>query len=173
MANAYFRSVKEALKAKAPHKLYLGCRFNYGDFAGNAVQQWIVDIAAKYCDVVSFNRYTYSAYSLRPSKDRDFPMIIGEFHFGGVDRGLLHGGLRYGGSQENRADLYKHYVQDAVMNPYLVGTHWFQYNDQAVTGRGDGENYQIGFINVYDAPIRELIRAARSVGETMYELRSK
>ena len=63
MANAYFRSVKEALKAKAPHKLYLGCRFNYGDFAGNAVQQWIVDIAAKYCDVVSFNRYTYSAYS--------------------------------------------------------------------------------------------------------------
>lgn len=27
MANAYFRSVKEALKAKAPHKLYLGCRF--------------------------------------------------------------------------------------------------------------------------------------------------
>ena len=78
MANAYFRSVKEALKAKAPHKLYLGCRFNYGDFAGNAVQQWIVDIAAKYCDVVSFNRYTYSAYSLRPSKDRDFPMIIGQ-----------------------------------------------------------------------------------------------
>ena len=173
MANAYFRSVKEALKAKAPHKLYLGCRFNYGDFAGNAVQQWIVDIAAKYCDVVSFNRYTYSAYSLRPSKDRDFPMIIGEFHFGGLDRGLLHGGLRYGGSQENRADLYKHYVQDAVMNPYLVGTHWFQYNDQAVTGRGDGENYQIGFINVYDAPNWELIRAARSVGETMYELRSK
>lgn len=173
MANAYFRSIKNALKAKAPDKLYLGCRFNYGDYAGNAIQQWVVDIAAKYCDVVSFNRYTYSAYSLRPSRGLDFPMIIGEFHFGGLDRGLLHGGLRYGGNQENRADLYKHYVQDAVMNPYLLGTHWFQYNDQAVTGRGDGENYQIGFINVYDAPNQELIRAARSVGETMYELRSK
>lgn len=173
MANAYFRCVKNALKAKAPNKLYLGCRFNYGDFAGNAEQQWIVDIAAKYCDVVSFNRYTYSACSLRPSKGCDFPMIIGEFHFGGLDRGLLHGGLRYGGNQENRADLYKHYVQEAISNPYLVGTHWFQYNDQAVTGRGDGENYQIGFINVYDAPNWELIRAARTVGETMYELRSK
>lgn len=173
VANAYFRCIKNALKAKAPDKLYLGCRFNYGDFAGNPVQQWIVDIASKYCDIVSFNRYTYSAYSLHPSRNLDFPMIIGEFHFGGLDRGLLHGGLRYGGNQENRADLYKHYVQDAVTNPYLVGTHWFQYNDQAVTGRGDGENYQIGFINVYDAPNWELVRAARSVGETMYELRSK
>lgn len=173
MAHAYFRTIKQALKAKAPHKLYLGCRFNYGDYAGNPYQQWIVDIAAKYCDVVSFNRYTYSAYSLRPSRGLDFPMIIGEYHFGGLDRGLLHGGLRYGGSQANRADLYKHYVQDAVMNPYLLGTHWFQYNDQAVTGRGDGENYQIGFINVYDAPNPELVRAARSVGESMYELRSR
>ena len=173
MANAYFRCIKNALKTKAPNKLYLGCRFNYGDFAGNPVQQWIVDIAAKYCDIVSFNRYAYSAYSLRPSKNLDFPMIIGEFHFGGLDRGLLHGGLRYGGNQENRADLYKHYVQDALTNPYLVGTHWFQYNDQAVTGRGDGENYQIGFINVYDAPNWELVRAARSIGEIMYELRNK
>ena len=173
MAETYFCTVKEVLREYAPHKLYLGCRFNYGDFAGNAVQQWIVDVAARFCDVVSFNRYAYSAYSLHPSKECDFPMVIGEFHFGGMDRGLLHGGLRYGGNQENRADLYKHYVQDAIRNPYLVGTHWFQYNDQAVTGRGDGENYQIGFINVYDAPNKELIHAARLVGETMYELRYK
>lgn len=172
-ANTYFRSIKNALIKKAPYKLYLGCRFNYGDYAGNPYQQWIVNISAKYCDVVSFNRYTYSAYSLRPSADLDFPMIIGEYHFGGLDRGLLHGGLRYGGTQENRADLYKHYVEDAIQNPYIVGTHWFQYNDQAVTGRGDGENYQIGFINVYDAPNHELVEAARLTGEKMYELRSK
>lgn len=172
MANVYFRIIKEALKVKAPNKLYLGCRFNYGDYAGNPQQKWIVDIAARYCDVVSFNRYAYSAYSLRPTENMDFPMIIGEFHFGGMDRGLLHGGLRYGGNQENRADLYKHYVQDAVQNPWIVGTHWFQYNDQAVTGRGDGENYQIGFINVYDSPNWELVRAARTVGGSIYELRN-
>ncbi len=172
-ANTYFRCIKNALARKAPHKLYLGCRFNYGDYAGNPYQQWIVNISAKYCDVVSFNRYAYSAYSLRPSSNLDFPMIIGEYHFGGLDRGLLHGGLRYGGTQENRADLYKHYVEDAIQNPYIVGTHWFQYNDQAVTGRGDGENYQIGFINAYDAPNQELVEAARKTGENMYELRSK
>lgn len=172
MANVYFRIIKEALKAKAPNKLYLGCRFNYGDYSGNPQQRWVVDIAARYCDVVSFNRYAYSAYSLRPTENMDFPMIIGEFHFGGMDRGLLHGGLRYGGNQQNRADLYKHYVQDAAQNPWIVGTHWFQYNDQAVTGRGDGENYQIGFINVYDSPNWELVRSARAVGESMYELRN-
>ena len=58
------------------------------------------------------------------------------------------------------------------MISWIVGTHWFQYNDQAVTGRGDGEHYQIGFVNVYDSPNWELVRAARTVGETMYELRN-
>ena len=42
-------------------------------------------------------------------------------------------------------------------NPLIVGTHWFQYGDQATTGRGDGENYQIGFVDVCDTPYAETI----------------
>lgn len=170
-ANTLFKRIKAGLKFRAPDKLYLGCRFNYGDYSGNSTQRWIVDISSLYCDVVSFNRYLYSAFSLAPSPGKDFPMIIGEFHFGGLDRGLLHCGLRFGGDQDNRAELYANYVMDAVTNPNIIGAHWFQYSDQAVTGRGDGENYQIGFINVYDAPNKELIDAARQVGSKMYPAR--
>ena len=42
---------------------------------------------------------------------------------------------------------YGHYVSEALEHPAVVGTHWFQYRDQMVTGRGDGENYQIGFVD--------------------------
>ena len=40
-------------------------------------------------------------------------------------------------------------------------------------GRGDGEAYQIGFVDVCDRPYPELCRSARMVGETMYRKRSK
>ena len=76
-------------------------------------------------------------------------------------------------NQEDRARVYKNYVTGALNNPQIVGTHWFQYSDQATTGRGDGENYQIGFLDVVDTPYTETIQACREVGYSMYELRVK
>jgi hypothetical protein len=53
----------------------------------------------------------------------------------------------------------------------VVGAHWFQYQDQATTGRGDGENYQIGLVDVCDRPYPETIRACREVGYRLYGIR--
>jgi hypothetical protein len=54
-----------------------------------------------------------------------------------------------------------------------VGTHWFQLADQAVTGRPDGENYQAGFLTVGDVPQKEIIEASRTIGRTLYDIRSE
>ena len=69
--------------------------------------------------------------------------------------------------------MYTSYVQGALRNPWIVGTHWFQYADQATTGRGDGENYQIGFVDICDTPYPETIAASREVGDAMYAYRSE
>ena len=53
----------------------------------------------------------------------------------------------------------------------MIGTHWFQWRDQAVTGRDDGENYQIGFVTIADAPYPELVAAAREIAAGMYRRR--
>lgn len=163
-AETYFHTIKEELEKVAPHQLYMGCRFAWvNDLAARA--------AAKSCDIVSYNRYTYSVEDVQLPDDIDLPLIIGEFHFGALDRGMFHTGLRSTNSQQDRADAYAHYVRGALRNPFIVGTHWFQYKDQATTGRGDGENYQIGFIDVCDKPYRETIEASRAVGYAMYPLR--
>jgi len=60
-----------------------------------------------------------------------------------------------------------------LTNPQIVGTHWFQYGDQAFTGRGDGENYQIGFVDITDNPYPEIIEAARKIGYQLYQIRAK
>jgi hypothetical protein len=97
--------------------------------------------------------------------------MIGEFHFGALDRGLLHTGLRSVLDQSQRGEIYASYVRGAMANPFMVGTHWFQYGDQPLTGRGDGENYQIGLIDVCDRPYVETTEACRGVGYKMYEYR--
>ena len=40
-----------------------------------------------------------------------------------------------------------------------------------LTGRWDGEGYQIGFVDVADTPYPEMIKASREVGENMYTYR--
>ena len=164
IAETYFKIIREEVKKIAPNQLYMGCRF-----------AWVNDLAAsaatKFCDIVSYNRYSYNVENHRLPDGIDMPVIIGEFHFGALDRGMFHTGLRKTANQQDRADKYKSYVQGALRNPYIVGTHWFQYKDQATTGRGDGENYQIGFIDICDKPYSETIKACRQVGYTMYEYR--
>jgi hypothetical protein len=163
-AETYFSTVRRELKRVAPNQLYLGCRF-----------AWVNDRAAraatKFCDVISYNRYDYSVADLKLPDGADLPVIIGEFHFGALDRGLFHTGLKATQNQQDRADKYRDYVRGALRNPYIVGTHWFQYTDQPTTGRGDGENYQIGFVDICDNPYPEIVQAAREIGQSMYEYR--
>ena len=163
-AETYFRTVRDAIKAVAPQQLYLGCRFAWvNDFAAKA--------AAPYCDVVSYNLYRRSVADFKyPGPDK--PLIIGEFHFGALDRGMFHTGLVPVANQEARAKAYHDYVLGAVKHPQFVGTHWFQWKDEPTTGRiHDEENYQIGFLDVADTPYRETIDASRTLAAEMYQAR--
>ena len=59
-------------------------------------------------------------------------------------------------------------MRTALANKYLVGAHWFAYLDEPTTGRGDGEKYQIGFVDTADTPYIETVNAARKVGAMLY-----
>ena len=152
------------MKRSAPHTLYLGCRFAW-------VNDRAVRAAGKFCDLISFNRYQKTLDGLRLPNGVDLPVVIGEFHFGALDRGMFHTGLVATASQDDRADAYRSYVRSALRHPQIVGTHWFEFGDEPVTGRGDGENYQIGFVDVCDTPYVETIAASRDIGEAMYRYR--
>ena len=74
-------------------------------------------------------------------------------------------------SERQRADAYWYYLTGAADNPLIVGTHWFQYLDQPLTGRADGENWAIGFVDVTDTPYDELTRVSRELGASLYPRR--
>lgn len=163
-AETYFRTVRDTIKAVATNQLYLGCRFAW-------VNEHAARAAGKYCDVVSYNLYQRNIAGFQyPGADK--PLIVGEFHFGALDRGLFHTGLVPVENQSARAQAYRDYVLGALRHPQLVGTHWFQWQDEPTTGRVyDEENYQIGFLDVADTPYQETIAASREVGQRLYDQR--
>jgi hypothetical protein len=166
-AETYFRTVRDVIRGVAPRQLYLGCRFAWVNARAAAA-------AARYCDVVSFNLYQRSIADFRFPGGVDVPLIVGEFHFGALDRGMFHTGLVAVGDQDARAAAYREYVEGALRHPQCVGTHWFQWQDEPTTGRvWDEENYQIGLVDIADTPYRETVDAVRAVGLRMYRLRSE
>ncbi|UXX77861.1 hypothetical protein N7E81_10830 [Reichenbachiella carrageenanivorans] len=165
IAQTYFRIISEELAQVAPNHLYLGCRFAWAN------NEATVRAAAQYCDVVSFNKYEYSIADLSLPSGVDKPVMIGEYHFGATDRGHIHPGVKVAQDQAERGKRYESYIQGALRNPQIVGAHWFQYTDQAMTGREDGENYNVGFVDICDKPYSELIEKVRETNYQMYEWR--
>ena len=140
------------------------------------IHAWGTDViyraAARHCDVVSFNFYERHPTWDLPPNAVDKPIIVGEFHFGALDRGHLAGGCAVAFDQDERAQCFKDFVNACLDNPRYVGCHWFQYTDQAMTGRYyDGEAYQCGFVTVTDTPHPELIEACRETAARMYSRR--
>jgi hypothetical protein len=161
--------VNTAIKKHDPNHLNLGLRFG-----GNPPDDLIKASAKIGFDVFSLNIYGYSTYPDRLNKIDQLtglPIIIGEFHFGTPGRGLSPG-LKQTTSQEERGVAYRYYVENAVAHASLIGTHWFQWWDQPSTGRGDGENYNIGMVDVTDRPYKELVDAARETHRRLYEIHS-
>ena len=162
----YFQVCRDAVKKQLGEDvLYLGCRFAW-------VNKLLPIVASNYCDVVSYNFYRSSVATIElPKGSQDKPIIVGEYHFGSSDRGIIGGGL---GPRKNRFEVAKSYTEytlSAIENPAIVGAHWFQYIDQLTTGRSDGENYAIGFVDICDTPDYLKVKAMRKIAEHMYKVR--
>lgn len=167
VVNAYFTGVRDEFKRVAPNKLYMGCRFSGAD-------DFVIREAAKYVDVMSFNYYEKDVKGFsRLPEGVDKPIIIGEFHFGALDRGPFISGLIQLKDQAERGETYRRYLKSALEDPRFVGAHWHQYSDDVATGRFDGENFQIGWVDICDNPYPETIAAVRWIGDNMYRIRNE
>jgi hypothetical protein len=165
----FLQTVKKTFKKYDPNHLNLGIRF------GNIseLDEKLLLICKNAFEVLSFN-----CYDLNPNPsmmDRalqitDLPMIIGEYHFGTVDRGMAQS-LWQVNSQEQRGVAYRYYTEQAYSHPGLVGTAYFQWCDQDLTGRSnDGENYNCGLIDVTDRPYKYQVNAMIETAKRLFSV---
>jgi hypothetical protein len=164
----FLQTVKNTMKRYDPHHLNLGIRFgNIGE-----LDEELLKICRSSFDILSFN-----CYDLRPGKEMmdraaricDMPMIIGEYHFGTVNRGMAQS-LWQVNSEKERGVAYRYYTENAYAHPALIGTAYFQWNDQDLTGRFDGENYNCGLVDVTDRPHTYQVEAMMETAKRLYAI---
>jgi len=159
----YLQVVTSSIRKYDPNHLILGIRF-----AGYAPDEMVK--AGRFFDVFSINEYQYILNKEEIQKYAKLsgrPLLIGEFHFGTPGRGMS-AGLKQVRDREQRGVAYRYYVENAAAMPEVIGTHWFQWVDQPSTGRFDGENYNIGLVDVTDRPYPELINAMQETHRRLY-----
>jgi hypothetical protein len=152
----YLTVIIAAVKKHDPNHLILGIRF------GGRPPDDVIRLGRLF-DVYSHNIYSPAPDPARLAHYHDLtgrPILIGEFHIGVPGRGMASG-LVQASTQEERADMYSGYVENAAANPNVIGAHWFQWVDEPNTGRMDGEDYNIGMVDVTDRPYPDLIAAMK------------
>ncbi|MBC8078841.1 MAG: beta-galactosidase, partial [Gorillibacterium sp.] len=167
MVARYVSIPSKAVRAVDPHHLNLGMRYAYLTDE---------DLLAG-CE--NFDVFSINCYKFDPTPEIEvvgrltgLPVMIGEYHFGALDKGLTATGLKGVTSQGERGKAYSLYTERAAASPYCVGAHYFILSDQAALGRFDGENYQIGLVNVCHQPYDEMLHYVTETNRTIYQVAS-
>ncbi len=163
MVRELFSTLNEACKRVAPHHLNLGARY------------YTVPPAWALPGMEGFDVFSVNCY--RPQVPDEFgeavaslsrPLLVGEWHFGALDAGLPGSGIGRVATQADRGKAYRVYLEQAAAKPWCVGVHYFTLYDEAALGRFDGEDWNIGFLDVCHRVYEPLAAAARAAHERLY-----
>jgi len=167
MIREYIRIPSEAIRKYDPHHLNLGIRYAW-------LSSKVLASGSEYTDVFSFNSYTMDPTDMIENFASlvGKPVMIGEFHFGALDRGMDATGIRGVTTQAERGAAYRYYLHKAASHPMCLGAHYFTLNDQAYLGRFDGENYQIGIIDTTQRPYEDFEAGIMQTHGEIYDVMS-
>lgn len=155
---AYFKLIHDTFRRHDPNHLLIGARFLP---PVSRELEAAVAASGRYTDVFSVNYYTRDLdfdYLERLHELAGKPLLLSEWSFGTAEQGLA-GGCVDVKDQKERGLAYRNYVERTAALPYVVGSQYFAYLDQALTGRWfqkyNGESMNVGLVNVADRPFRD------------------
>ena len=168
----YYSAIRRTFKKYDANHLLIGSRLT----PHTANNEDAVRIGGKYLDVVSINYYTYGIEKDFLKKVYDWsgrkPMIFSEWYYSSTDHGL--GGGKEVKDQAERGLGYRNYIEQSAATGMVVGSQWFIYSDQSITGRFfegfNGEGNNTGFVDVADRPYQPLVDAARETHARIYDV---
>lgn len=73
-------------------------------------------------------------------------------------------------TQAERASGLMNTIRNFARFPNVVGTHWFQYCDEPLGGREDGEDYNMGLIDLANRPYEEVTEVFRTWNPKLTEI---
>ena len=184
VAEQYFSVTVGSLRAADPAHLQLGPRM-IAQVTGTPV----LEAAARWVDVASFNDYTIDQALLPGLHNSDptyldvanglaaqeavvhKPIIVSEWGYRAADSGLpntwppLFPTLQ---TQGQRAGAYQQFAQSLLDTTWVVGQHFFEHADEPAAGRFDGEDSNFGLVNLHDDPYAPVVQVSRWMHDCAY-----
>lgn len=175
VAGEYYRVLAEEVKKADPNHLLMGDRYP------SYYTQPVVRAAGKYMDLISvnFNTYAQSGWISPAFFDGIYrlagkPVLVGEFYAAAMENRTgnknTSGPFLIVQTQKERAAGASSMAEQMIRLPYMVGYHWFQWSDEPPLGRGDGEDFNMGLVDIKDKPYEELTEALTRVNHDMARL---
>lgn len=183
VAEHFYKYCHDAIRAADPNHLILGSRF-----VSWVTPLEVLNAIVPYTDVVSVNHYLpwliyeplinilREMFGWTDVSDmlKEFyeltqkPILITEFSIRAFDSGLPNTYPYYWffttlQTQQDRADFFERYARETFATEYIVGYHWFCYQDEPPEGRFDGENSNFGLVSNMDEPWELLVERMTEV----------
>jgi hypothetical protein len=160
-AERYYKLVHDALRATDPGALIFSDRLPiyYCQDAVRAMAAYVDVIASNY-DLDGADgwvaHYFFDGLAALTGK----PVLVSEFFCAAMENrsGNKNAGhLLKVPTQRERAMVVERALQNFARRPNIIGTHWFQYYDEPTGGRSDGEDYNMGLVDICDQPYEEVV----------------
>jgi hypothetical protein len=177
MAERYYQLTKDIIRRHDKRGLIMGDRyqsFYYPEVAracGRHVDVVSTNLNAAWNDGSSPPFYLETLHALTKK-----PLLVSELYMAATENRSRNrnssGTFPVVATQAERADGYRRTMTDLLRLPFVVGADWFQYFDEPMHGRGDGENYNFGLVDIHDEPYAELTAAVKSAGASPQRARA-
>jgi len=178
IAQRYYRLAHDAIRRYDKNHLILGDRYIswYPPAVARAIRP--------YTDVVSTNynadwtdganaRFHFETLHRLTGK----PILITEFYFcaqenrsGNKNTGAGFPTVR---TQRERAAGFRRNLTAYASLPCVVGAHWFQFYDEPTFGRDDGEDFNMGLVDIEDRPYEKLTAAMTALHQRIPALHAR
>jgi len=169
----YGELMHHAMKGADPNHLLLGERFHqmFTPQAARACGKWN-DVVSTNLGVWTLDGWVSPNWVASMGKLSGRPVLVGEYYFSAMENTTgcrnSNGGFPTVQTQKERAAGYSAQVRQMASMPAMVGWHWFQYFDEPPKGRGDGEDYNMGLVDISNREYPEMVAASIAVnGEAM------
>jgi len=162
-AKRYYQLVHDALRDAHPGALILGDRLPlYYHQDAVLAMRGLVDVISTNYNVDDTDGWVAPYYFEGLEKLTGLPVLITEFFFAANENrsgNANNGHLMHVATQRERAFGAAEAVKNFAGFPNVIGAHWFQFADEPTGGRGDGEDFDMGLVDISDRPYEELTEA--------------
>lgn len=157
LAERYYGLVRRVLRQVDPQALFLGDR--YASF----YHPEVVRAAAPHVDAISSNLNAdwndgsfLRCYLSTLHEIAGKPVLVTEFYAAARENRSgnrnSHGIYPVVQTQAQRARVVRRTVEQVARHRGVIGLDWFQFADEPRHGRGDGENFNFGLVDIHDQP---------------------